>query len=187
VAEVIAPFLEVFFAIWWAWMNFTWFASSYDTDDVPYRLLTLLQMGGVLVLTAGLPSAFDVGDYRTVTAGYLIMRVALVLLWLRAVREDRGGRATARRYAAGIAAAQVLWVGRLLLVELGVLVGIGQDLVFAALVAVELAIPVWAERSRGTSWHPRHIAERYSLFTILLGESVLAVSTGIADVIGSGL
>jgi len=47
---------------------------------------------------------------------------------------------------------------------------------------------VWAERSRGTSWHPRHIAERYSLFTIvLLGESVLAVSTGIADVIGSGL
>jgi len=23
----------VFFAIWWAWMNFTWFASAYDTDD----------------------------------------------------------------------------------------------------------------------------------------------------------
>src|SRR6187200_258979 len=81
-ADEVGPFLEVFFAIWWAWMNFTWFASSYDTDDVPYRLLTLLQMGGVLVLAAGVPSAFDVGDYRTVTAGYLIMRVALVLLWL---------------------------------------------------------------------------------------------------------
>ena len=25
----------VFFAIWWPWMNFTWFASAYDTDDVP--------------------------------------------------------------------------------------------------------------------------------------------------------
>ena len=34
-------------------MNFTWFASSYDTDDVVYRLLTLLQMAGVLVLAAG--------------------------------------------------------------------------------------------------------------------------------------
>jgi low temperature requirement protein LtrA len=33
----LAPFLEVFFAIWWTWMNFTWFASSYDTDDVPYN------------------------------------------------------------------------------------------------------------------------------------------------------
>jgi low temperature requirement protein LtrA len=42
-ATVIVPFLMVLFAIWWAWMNFTWFASSYDTDDVPYRLLTLLR------------------------------------------------------------------------------------------------------------------------------------------------
>lgn len=25
-----------FFAIWWAWMNFTWFASAYDTDDATY-------------------------------------------------------------------------------------------------------------------------------------------------------
>ena len=23
-------YLMVFFAIWWAWMNFTWFASAYD-------------------------------------------------------------------------------------------------------------------------------------------------------------
>ncbi len=43
------------FAIWWAWMNFTWFASAYDTDDVAYRLLTLLQMVGVLVLALGIP------------------------------------------------------------------------------------------------------------------------------------
>ena len=43
----------VFFGIWWAWMNFTWFASAYDTDDVPYRLLTLVQMAGALVLAAG--------------------------------------------------------------------------------------------------------------------------------------
>ena len=35
----VLRYLMVFFAIWWAWMNFTWFASAYDTDDVPYRLL----------------------------------------------------------------------------------------------------------------------------------------------------
>ena len=35
------PFLFVFFAIWWAWMNFTWFSSAYDTDDVLYRVLHL--------------------------------------------------------------------------------------------------------------------------------------------------
>jgi low temperature requirement protein LtrA len=37
VGESIVRYLQVFFAIWWAWMNFTWFASAYDTDDVPYR------------------------------------------------------------------------------------------------------------------------------------------------------
>ena len=36
-------------------MNFTWFASAYDTDDVPYRLLTFVQIAGVLVLAAGVP------------------------------------------------------------------------------------------------------------------------------------
>jgi low temperature requirement protein LtrA len=70
-------------------MNFTWFASSsYDADDVPYRLLTLLQMGGVLVLATGVPAAFGTGDYRVVTLGYLVMRVGLVAQWLRAARED---------------------------------------------------------------------------------------------------
>src|SRR5688572_8592252 len=78
----------VFFAIWWAWMNFTWFASSYDTDDVPYRLLTLLQMAGVLLLAAGVPAAIDDSDYRAVTLGYLVMRVGLVTQWLRASIED---------------------------------------------------------------------------------------------------
>jgi low temperature requirement protein LtrA len=169
-------------------MNFTWFASSYDTDDVPYRLLTMLQMGGVLVLAAGVPSAFADGDYRAVTLGYLVMRVALVAQWLRAAREDRDGRGTALRYAAGISAVEVLWLVRQLVAELGVLGATALVVVFLLLVVAELAVPAWAERSRGTSWHPHHIAERYSLFTIiLLGESVLAVSTGIADVLGSDL
>jgi low temperature requirement protein LtrA len=142
----------------------------------------------VLVLAAGVPAALDHGDYLGSTVGYLVMRVGLVVLWLRAAREDPDGRRTAHRYAAGIAAAEVAWLARQLLAQLGVLTGSALDVVFVSLVVVELAVPVWAERGRGTSWHPHHIAERYALFTIiLLGESVLAVSVGIADVLESGL
>ena len=43
----------VFFAIWWAWMNYTWFASAYDSDDVAFRLLTFTIMTGSLMLAAG--------------------------------------------------------------------------------------------------------------------------------------
>ena len=30
------------FAICWAWINFSWFSSAYDTDDWIYRLVTSL-------------------------------------------------------------------------------------------------------------------------------------------------
>ena len=43
----------VFFAILGAWINFTWFASAYDTDDWLYRLTTFVQMAGALVIAAG--------------------------------------------------------------------------------------------------------------------------------------
>ena len=34
VATSVLGFIVAFFALWWAWMNFTWFASAYDCDDV---------------------------------------------------------------------------------------------------------------------------------------------------------
>ncbi|MWA03636.1 low temperature requirement protein A [Actinomadura sp. LD22] len=177
----LVPFLQVFFAIWWAWMNFTWFASSYDTDDAPYRLLTMVQMAGVLVLAAGVPAAADHGDYRAVAVGYIIMRIALVVQWVRAGVEDPAGRRTALRYALGIAVAQAAWILWLVSAEAGVLPPAAQEPCFVALALLELAVPRWAERTSPTNWHPHHIAERYGLFTIILfGESVLAASNGVA-------
>jgi low temperature requirement protein LtrA len=182
---VALPFLQVFFAIWWAWMNFTWFASSYDTDDVAYRLLTMLQMAGVLVLAAGAPAAISSSDYLGVTVGYVIMRTGLVALWLRAGIEYRAGRQTALRYACGVGVLQLLWIVRLVLVEANVLPSAAGFPVFACLVALELSVPLWAERAGATTWHPHHIAERYSLFTIILfGEGILAASVGVRNALG---
>jgi low temperature requirement protein LtrA len=161
-------------------MNFTWFASSYDTDDVAYRLLTMVLMAGALVLAAGVPAAADHSDYRAVTLGYFIMRLALVAQWLRAGAEDPEGRRTALRYAAGITVLQAGWVLRLVLTETGALASWAQLPFFVGLAVLELAVPRWAERTRPTNWHPHHIAERYGLFTIILfGESVLAASNGV--------
>lgn len=172
--EAILPYLMVFFAIWWAWMNFTWFASAYDTDDVPYRVLTMVQMGGVLVLSAGVPGAFSSDNYWVVVLGYFIMRAALVAQWLRAAHDHPAGRATALRYAEGIAVVQIGWLLRGFLPEALAVPS------FLFLVAAELSVPIWAARKGEPSWHPHHIAERYGLFTIIvLGESVLAATTGV--------
>jgi low temperature requirement protein LtrA len=177
----VTAYLMVFFAIWWAWMNFTWFASAYDCDDALYRVMTALQMAGVLVLAAGVDSAFEDKDFGTVVVGYVIMRVAMVGQWLRASLGDPDGRKTAQRYAVGTLIVQVAWTLRLLLPE-----SLGMAS-FLVLVAAELVVPPWAERPRRTTWHPEHIAERYGLFTIIvLGESVLASSNAISTDFADG-
>ncbi|TDT42042.1 low temperature requirement protein LtrA [Streptomyces sp. BK208] len=181
VGSGLAAYAAVFFAIWWAWMNFSWFASAYDTDDVPYRLLTLLQMAGVLLLASGVPAVFEDGDFTLVVAGYVVMRAAMVAQWLRAAVEHPEGRSGALRYAAGVTEVQMCWVARLWAP------GAWSWTTFLVLVAAELAVPAWAEyRGHPTSWHPGHIAERYSLFTIIvLGEVILgslaAVRSAVAD------
>jgi low temperature requirement protein LtrA len=174
VGEGVVGYATLFFAIWWAWMNFTWFASAYDTDDVPYRLTTLVQIAGALILAAGVPEAMDGDNFAAITVGYVVMRLAMVTQWLRAAHADPPHRRSSLRFAAGIAVVQVGWVLRLLLP-----VGLGQA-AFLVLVAAELAVPIWAERAAPTTWHPRHIAERYGLFTlIVLGECVLASTLAI--------
>ncbi len=186
-SEQIVPFLQVFFAIWWAWANFTWFASAFDTDDVPFRLMTAVQMAGVLVLAAGVPAALDHGDYGAVTLGYLIMRLGLLSQWLRVALEDPSSRGTALRWATGIAILEVGWLLRLRLDDAGVLSDRALLAIFGMLVVCELAVPLWAERTQPTSWHPHHIAERYGLFAIiLLGESVFAASTGVQRALAAG-
>src|SRR2546427_12073947 len=107
VGHALAGYAAVFFGLWWAWVNFTWFASAYDTDDVPYRLLTLLQMAGVLVLAAGIPIVFEKHDFVVPVIGYVMMRVAMIIQWLRAARGHPEGRPAAVRYAIGIGLAQV--------------------------------------------------------------------------------
>jgi len=173
----LARYAEIFFGLWWAWMNFTWFASAYDTDDVPYRLLTLLQMAGVLVFAAGIPAAFQHFDLAIVVAGYVIMRLALVAQWLRAARGHPEGRAGTLRYAAGITVVELGWIGWLFLPAAARVAG------FLVLVAAELAVPAWAEfGGRPTPWHPGHITERYGGFTIIvLGEVIAATATAVQE------
>ena len=39
--QALVGFVIAFGAIWWAWMNYTWFASAYDDDTPAFRILTM--------------------------------------------------------------------------------------------------------------------------------------------------
>jgi low temperature requirement protein LtrA len=175
------------FAICWAWINFSWFSSAYDTDDWVFRIVTMAQMIGVLVLAAGLPRMFasieHTGhiDNSGMVLGYVIMRVALVFQWLRAAKGDPPRRRTCFTYAATIAIAQVGWV-----VQIAVpLPARGAIILGGILVLIEMTGPVLAERqTSGTPWHAHHIAERHSLFAIIaLGEGVVGAVAALSAVV----
>jgi low temperature requirement protein LtrA len=182
----VAGFAFAAFAVSWAWLNYSWFASAYDTDDWVFRLATMVQMVGVIVLSLGLPQMFasidhgDMLDNRVMVAGYVVMRVALVFLWWEVSRHDPERERTARSYMTTVGVAQVGWV-----VVAAVSLPVGTT--FAAMVplfAIELVGPFIAERKAGTPWHPHHIAERYGLLVIItLGEVILGTVASLNAVV----
>jgi low temperature requirement protein LtrA len=173
VSQSIFRYFIAFFGLWWAWVNFTWFASAYDSDDVIYRLFVFVTMTGALILAAGIPGFFEHLDRGLTVLGYVVMRLALVTQWIRVARSDLPRRRTATRYAVGVTLCQLGWVATIVWPDL-------WGPVLFVLGPAEFLVPWWAESAGATPWHPRHILERYGLFMIIvLGESVLAGSLAI--------
>ncbi len=186
VAVAIGGFAFGAFAITWAWINCSWFASAFDTDDWVYRLTTMVQMVGVVVLALGLSDVFhslEEGhgiDNGVVVAGYVVMRVAMLAQWLRLAAQSPEHRPAALTYAGAIAVAQVGWIV-VAVVHMQLVPTIVASL---ALYVIELIGPVLAERRRPTPWHPHHIAERYGLLAIIaLGEGVLGTVAAVQPII----
>lgn len=186
VSAAVLGFALAVFAICWAWVNYSWLASAFDNDDWVFRIATMVQMLGVLVMALGLPEWFasiDDGatmDNAVVVAGYVIMRLSTIGLWLRIARHNLRWRRTARTYAGLIAVAQIGWIIQIA-VEPPLLLTL---LVTAILIAFEMFVPVVAERQEPTPWHPHHVAERYSLLIIItLGEIVAGTITSISAVV----
>jgi low temperature requirement protein LtrA len=163
-------------AVCWAWMNYSWFASAYDTDDVTFRVAAMVHMVGVIVFTLGLPRLFqsiEVGlrlDNSVMVLGYVIMRLVMIFLWIRAARFDRTRRRALLANAAVVFIAQVLWVILIFWAP-----PLREALIFLAVFGcIEFVGPTAFYWRWGVPpWHAYHIAERYSSLTMIaLGEGI---------------
>lgn len=184
----LTSFVFVTFAVCWAWVNFSWFASAYDTDDWVYRLMTMLQMVGVIILALGIPPVYasiEHGEHvnnRLMVAGYIVMRIAMVAQWIRAARQDPAHRRACIGYAITITVAQIGWIG-IAIAEASVPM---TFLLVALMTLIELAGPWLLEIRTGNTapWHAHHIAERYGLLTIIaLGEGVIGTVASLSAVV----
>jgi len=178
IGEGIFIFLFVFWTLWWPWVNFTWFASAFDNDDAGYRLLVFVQMVGALMTAVGIKDLNNNVLTILPLAGYILMRVGMISLWLRAARANPAHANCARRYALGIALCQLVWVAWYLLAPAE------SRIVWALpIMILEMLVPAYAERGTPTPWHRHHIIERYGLLVIIvLGEALLSSANAISAI-----
>lgn len=188
VADGIIGFTFAMLAILVSWINFSWFASAFDTDDLFHRMCTMVEMVGVIVVALGLPATFasivdgSFVDIRILVTGYVIMRVGMIALWMRTARSEPAYRAVAHRNVAALVVVQIGWIA-LALAE----VSLGPAIVAAVVLGVaELCVPIFAQgRAAGTPWHPLHIADRYGAFAIItLGEGVVGTVASSSGILG---
>ncbi|MCB9970177.1 MAG: low temperature requirement protein A [Hyphomonas sp.] len=183
-AEGLLVFLITFFAIWLAWLNYTWFASAFDDGSLSFKLATFVFLSGSLVMAAGVTEFTHIHLIRVMVIGYVIMRLAMVYLWFAAARGSERYRKTCLRYGGSILAVQVYWVILGLVLWQWTVPMLG---LFAIGAILELIIPFWSERAGMTPWHRHHIMERYGLLTIIvLGETLLSTSFALRETFDAG-
>ncbi|MEM7065859.1 MAG: low temperature requirement protein A [Cyanobacteria bacterium P01_B01_bin.77] len=177
VTSGIIHFIMAFILVWWPWNLFTWFASSFDNDDMGYRMTVMVMMAGSMIIAAALPQAMSSYDLTYVFIGYLVTRLAHVIMWFRVGRNNPKMRPMANRYVAGQVLMQSYWA---IIVFMLKPVGIMLYSLFVLGFAVELFIPRFAEKKHNTTWHRHHIVERFGLLNIIvLGEVLLAATVAL--------
>ena len=172
--DLLLNFCFMIAAIWWPWVNHTWFASASDNDDAVYRIFTIVIMSGYLLFAAGATHILETMDFTYGVIGWFVMRIGMVGLWLRAAAHSPEYRAPAMIYAIGLIIAQALWVVMYFTVTpenanfIPICVGI---------FVVELMVPVASGLVKGVPFHRHQVIERYGLLNIIvLGEVLLSIS-----------
>jgi low temperature requirement protein LtrA len=171
-----AQFAGLFLPVFIAWQGFSFYAERFDTDDVPFRAVMLVAMLAIAALAVQIPDVVH-GDSAGFVVAYVALRSLMIGLYLRSYRHVPEARPLIARYAGAYTLGIAIW-----------LVSLAFDsperyVLWGVALAWEYSQPVINRRFHGEiPVDPRHVAERFALFTIIVfGESIVAVALGAAD------
>ncbi|MCT2592070.1 low temperature requirement protein A [Streptomyces sp. N2-109] len=171
----------IFGLLWWSWVCYAWVGNVVRADEGVARLAMLTGMTVMFVLALSIPEAFEDGPgglhgpVVMAVCYFLFRAVHIVLFWFIAA-GDRGLRGQLLRLLPSMLSATTL-----LLFAAGTHGTVQTVLWAAALVADYLGNYLGGARG----WRirsARHFAERHGLILIIaLGESIVAISVGMAE------
>ena len=120
--------LLVLGVLWWSWVGYAWLTSVVDPEEGLVRLAMFLAMAAFLVAALAVPGAFG-ADALIFALAYAVVRIAHILLFLLASREDPAlrhsvlGLAVSTAIGAGLLIAASFADGGLQLGDLGTRAG----------------------------------------------------------------
>ena len=166
--------------LWFAWSSYAWLGNQAHADEGVVRAALLVAMAALFLVALAIPEAW--GDEGGGLSAPVVLAVCLAVVRLGhlsvyavTAAGDAGLRRQLRRAVVPVAAAAVL------LIVGAVLGGAPQT----ALWALALVVDYTGIYVSGTEWRlpsARHFAERHGLIVIIaLGESIIAVGVGVAD------
>jgi len=172
----LVGFAALFVPIWWQWIDFSYYADQFDSDDVPFLITMLVTMFGVIVLALTIHDALH-GGSLAFAATYAVLRVIIIGLYFRAWRSVAESRELTMRYMTSFVIALGVWITSLFVAEplrywlwaLALLIEIGNG-------------PVTYATIKQVPTQVSHMSERFGLFVIIvLGESIVSVAGGVAE------
>ncbi|MGW4461546.1 low temperature requirement protein A [Micromonospora sp. NPDC004704] len=156
----LAATLGLFAVVWLAWIGQAFYDTRFDPDDLIHRLAVLVGMVGAGAMAVGAASA---PHTLLLPIGYIVVRVMLIVLYLRVRNSTPLAHRLTTVYLIGFGAGVLVWV-----VSLAVPERI-RPLLWAIALMIEFLTP-WLGRSRVTRIpvDTSHLPERIGQFTIIL-------------------
>jgi low temperature requirement protein LtrA len=167
----------LFVAVWWAWVGYTVYADRFDTDDLLHRALVLAGMLAVIAMALSVHDALH-GGAAQFALTFVAVRGIVLLLNARARRHAAAARPLLNLYLVAFTIGASLWLVSVFVPEPA------RYVLWGVALLIELSAP-WVGRHQiaRAPIHASHLVERFGLFTlIVLGESVISVAQGAADV-----
>jgi low temperature requirement protein LtrA len=167
----------LFVAVWWAWVGYTVYADRFDTDDLLHRALVLAGMLAVIAMALSVHDALH-GGAAQFALTFVAVRGIVLLLNARARRHAAAARPLLNLYLVAFSIGASLWLVSVFVPEPA------RYVLWGVALLIELSAP-WVGRHQiaRAPIHASHLVERFGLFTlIVLGESVISVAQGAADV-----
>ena len=171
-------YVLTFIPLWWIWVSHTMYANRFDADDRKHRLATMFIMF-LMTIISGLVDQRFLTSFTAIIVCYAGSKYIIAIMYF--VSKQRHKESVQLATAVGwvtlagatISFASILFPApqRYVVLYLGILFD---------LIAFISFLP---RRLQGIPVHTEHLIERVGLLTlILLGESVISLSAGLANI-----